>query len=145
MENAPETGWDKTTKGKESQGHKFRNTHPKTLEEVAENFDWMPRIFGFTGVLDLVFKTYSKIKLLKSQAEFKQFCIKHRALTLSGDIGMGKALNNQWVPWAYPMFSELWNLAQEREAKKEYVEAKSWDEIFDIAPEEKNLVLPFKD
>jgi len=131
MDNQPSTGWD--AKSKEDKGIKFRN--PKTLEEVIENFDWLPRIFGWTSVQTLVFRIYSKIKLLKSQDEFKQFCIKYHALTIEGKIGTAKTLKGDYVAWAYPMFAELWNITQKREATKEYAEQKSWDELSQMATE----------
>jgi len=134
LENLPSKGWD--SKSKEDRAIKFRNANPQTLEEVMENFDFLPQAFGFTDVQGLVFKVYAKIKLLKTYDEFNNFCIKHHALTKEGKIGTGKTLKGAYVPWAYALFRELWNIAQNRESKRDYAEQKSWDELAQMASDD---------
>ena len=99
----------------------------QSFEDIAEEFKWT----GYPNMLQLITLTHRRLREWKG--DFKNFCLKHNAITADGKITTMritvKSGRVEHVPFAYPFFCAVAKLIESRDKKREYAEEKSWEQL----------------
>jgi hypothetical protein len=108
-----------------------RNSQPfpvRSLDELLEKY----ADFKYPQLKDLAQTTYSQLKDL-DEAGFKDYCLRHKAVLLNGKIITTIITNKDGekkpAAFAFPFFTDIWNLIQREKSKYNYAVEMSWEEI----------------
>lgn len=98
---------------------------------ICDQFRWIQEAFNFFQLEELVNKAWDKMNRLETEAEFRSFCIRHKALMPDGSVSASnytdKHGREQWVTWAYSLFREIWKAIEAGRQKAGWVAEKSFE------------------
>lgn len=106
---------------------------PTDLQDIVNKFDWASTVFNFISMFELVTLTHEQLSHCKTDQDFREFCIKHKALTRNGVVTTGVYADDkgktQRVPFAYPLFLEVWHYIQGKRRNLDDAKEMTWEEI----------------
>lgn len=116
----------------------------KSLAEIAQAFASTFAKYKFTDGNKLTMMTHQQMLKCQTEEDFKNFCIKHKAITPDGKVIPARYQddkgNTQIGVFAFPFFQAIWKLIQQQRASQQYAEEKSWDQIMEMQEQRDGIV-----
>lgn len=112
---------------KKSQSYNEPRAGIESYEDIANKYKWT----GYPKMMELVMKS---VKAMDAwEGDWRDFYIKHKALDEQGSVTTMRVKDpkgfTKHIAFAYPFFQDIRRLVEERKAKKNYAEEKSWEDI----------------